>query len=427
MSDVGSPAYVCTVGGSAEPIVSALRQNHPLSFVYFLCSTGPAGSDRTIEEPTAQARRSKCPSCGKTSEEVTHEEAIVARAQLGAGTYSVERVSDPDDLSAVLEACKRIEEDLAARGLGPRVVANYTGGTKTMSLGLGYHAIQAGWEVQVSSGTRKDLIKVTMGERALRQDLSAIVTQRALESARQLFERHDFEGTTSVLEDLYARHSVPKELRPTCDELLERARMWTAIDRFDLASAAKLAELGDDREKLTGLRRGLRALSLFDDPSTTWSPKDVDGLGLLEDLLTNADRCAQRGHYDDAFARLYRATELSAQLRLRRTHNVVTGDVDLSNPRLPDSSKPWLDSRRRDAKSPILIALFDAFRLLDELADPLGAYFMAHKEELLGFLEVRNRSWLAHGVVPVTPEKWRETGPGWFRWLEGAKALVAAS
>ena len=47
---------VLTVGGSADPVVHAIQQNKNVAFVYFLCSTGPAGSDKTIrEEPALSA------------------------------------------------------------------------------------------------------------------------------------------------------------------------------------------------------------------------------------------------------------------------------------------------------------------------------------------------------------------------------------
>lgn len=48
---------------------------------------------------------------------------------------------NPDDLNEVTGACERIEEDIARRFGDARIIANYTGGTKTMSVGLGLHAL----------------------------------------------------------------------------------------------------------------------------------------------------------------------------------------------------------------------------------------------------------------------------------------------
>ncbi len=57
---------VFSVGGSAEPIVNAIR-NQKHNFIYFFCSSGPKGSEMTIDspgDPCEDKRSSKCPDCG---------------------------------------------------------------------------------------------------------------------------------------------------------------------------------------------------------------------------------------------------------------------------------------------------------------------------------------------------------------------------
>lgn len=118
---------IASVGGSHEPIVSAIIQAQP-DFVYFLCSTGKAGSDATVEK------------------------TIVPSVPRAEGTYAIERVQSPDELKDVLAACARIESDLAQRFAGEEleVRANYTGGTKTMSAGLVTLAQRRGWVAEVT-------------------------------------------------------------------------------------------------------------------------------------------------------------------------------------------------------------------------------------------------------------------------------------
>ncbi len=43
---------VLSVGGSAEPIVKAIRNYNP-DFVYFFCSSGQKGSESTVQETHA--------------------------------------------------------------------------------------------------------------------------------------------------------------------------------------------------------------------------------------------------------------------------------------------------------------------------------------------------------------------------------------
>jgi energy-coupling factor transporter ATP-binding protein EcfA2 len=117
---------IASVGGSLELIVDAVVHQQP-DFVYFLCSTGKGGSDALVEK-------------------------IVPGAKLVEGTYAVERVQSPHDFPDVVAACGRIEADLSVRFAGEEVsvVANYTGGTRTMSAGLGALALRNDWLAEVT-------------------------------------------------------------------------------------------------------------------------------------------------------------------------------------------------------------------------------------------------------------------------------------
>lgn len=143
---------ICTVGGEAQPIVNAVEQNQrnaPLDRVYFLCSagTGPGASDVTIEQATTRQISHRCRYCKRESVKTVQNRPIAETARLDIDEYAIERFSNPDDLIEILQACGRIEADIASRW--PRqqaeVLANYTGGTKTMSLGLALAALRKKW------------------------------------------------------------------------------------------------------------------------------------------------------------------------------------------------------------------------------------------------------------------------------------------
>lgn len=126
---------IASVGGSLELIKIAIEQADP-DFAYFLCSTGKTGSDRTLEE------------------------TILPNTKLVADRYAIERVESPDDLRDVLAACARIEADLDERfsATDVSVVVNYTGGTKTMSVGLGVLAQRHGWDAEVTERPRQEWV-----------------------------------------------------------------------------------------------------------------------------------------------------------------------------------------------------------------------------------------------------------------------------
>jgi hypothetical protein len=131
---------IASVGGSPDPVVHAIEQGRP-DFVYFLCSTGGehAGSDRTIEQETQITSSGSCPHCKQPVQGSRPSPPIVTRAGLARGSYEIERVNDPDDLAQVVRACERLAAAIAERfaGIDVEVFANYTGGTKAMSFGLG--------------------------------------------------------------------------------------------------------------------------------------------------------------------------------------------------------------------------------------------------------------------------------------------------
>jgi CRISPR type III-B/RAMP module RAMP protein Cmr6 len=118
---------VASVGGSAEPIVNAIVKMQP-DFVYFLCSTGKAGSDAVVEK------------------------TIVPGAKRAEGSYTIEQIKLPDDMNDVTAVCQKIQNDLAKRFPGEDidVVADYTGGTRTMGGGLVAFAVNAKWRLQVA-------------------------------------------------------------------------------------------------------------------------------------------------------------------------------------------------------------------------------------------------------------------------------------
>lgn len=405
--------------------MNAIVQNQPTAFVYFLCSTGSAGSDRLVEQAVPTPKSSKCGHCGKTTNEAVMEGPIATQAHLAHGEYEIVRVVDPDDFDEVVVACRQIEATIAENFRDAAVRANYTGGTKTMSLALGYHAIQKSWTLQVNKAARINTIKVTAGDSAVRQNTESVDVERALASARELFARHDFDGAAGVLQSFIGDTRLSRERRAPLDELLGRCRIQAAIDRFDFEDAATRARSAQDSALEAELRRRIRAVSLCEDATRPWPQRDAaDGHQLLTDLVEGANRCADRGHFDDAFARLYRATELCAQLRLRRIHSISTSSVDLA--KVPDTAREWLLSKRDRADGPVLLGLRDAYRLLTMLSDPLGVFFDEHADDLQRYLEIRNYSWLAHGVTPVTKARWHDTGAPWVKWISEAQIVAYA-
>ena len=253
---------VATVGGRPEPVVNAVRENAPLDHVIFLCSGGaPAGSSsRSIRCSTLQQARRRCPHCGRDFVDRVRVAPLAKTAQIADDRFSVERVDDPDDLDEVFAACERIEGDVGRRWprCTPEVIANYTCGTKTMSLGLVLFALRRagrGWKLQLNRpapGGRTDLIAVRTGDHAVLQDASAELAEAAEGWAKVLAGGHEDAAAVLVLSRVLAGQRLATEQQARLLARSRRSRMWAARDRGDYPEALELARQDAELGKFHG-------------------------------------------------------------------------------------------------------------------------------------------------------------------------------
>jgi len=421
---------VCTVGGAWQPVVQAIRQNQPLTRVVFLCSTTSsatdedAASDRTVTDETQRAFASHCPHCDRDFKATSKNPAILDEVDLDESSYHIERIADPDDLDQVLDACERAEGWIADQGLGHcEVIANYTGGTKTMTFGLAHHGLRRGWKLEViRTQGRRDLIKVDTAGVATAQSVSRALSSAALERAGELMQQHNFHGAVTVLQSALRDRGVTSAENPRLLRRQTESSLWVAWDAFDYLAARQLANDDPDLKQryASTLGKLVRTVELMAE-GEAW-PAGFDGTPLVRDILDNAQRCADRQRFDDAVARLYRATELLAQLRLRTVYNIQTDAVDPENNKLTPTAHQWLSNLAEATRdtAPFKLGLRQSYELLTALEDPLGEYFEARSQPLWSFLRVRNSAFHAHGLTPIGRKSWRKIGTSWLAWLHDA-------
>ena len=115
-------------------------------------------------------------------------------------------------------------------------------------------------------------------------------------------------------------------------------------------------------------------------------------------------RRADEYKYDDAIARLYRAFELIAQIRLN-TYGLNSSDLDVNVLLEKNVSEEFindLEKTRVDGK--IRIGLIKDFEVLAELGDDLGKYFIENRNKINNLTIKRNNSILAHGLESLEKE-----------------------
>ncbi|MBI5192418.1 MAG: TIGR02710 family CRISPR-associated protein [Nitrospirae bacterium] len=211
------------------------------------------------------------------------------------------------------------------------------------------------------------------------------------QEAAVLFRRGRYSQTADIFRGLTQRVSGgEKQLYKVLAEIAEGYGLW---DNFQYKQAW---------ERLKPSQKALEMATLFGGPPGVKAlvTRLKDNLAILEklaigmpgiqqehflDLMSNAKRRAElENKYDDAIARLYRALEAYAQIRLA-SHN-----IDLS-----DAIKE---------QEPVIAA----YTLMEKAGDSAGKTFSDNLPQIKLLLDSRNKSILAHGSEPVKRERYEE-------------------
>ena len=386
-----------TVGGSCAPIVTAIRDYAP-DYVCFFATSGPRGSRSAVDgpgDPCGDKRNAQCPDCGAAVPLGDPRGAnILTQAGLSEGQYDIQELDTPDVLDYCYRTIRQALRTLATEHAGTRLIADYTGGTKTMSIALALAAIEADWELSLVKGQRPDLVRVADGtEIAGLVNAWEVQARQSTAEARRLFNNYAYASASDLLASLQRRSPLSASLQHTVQEWVAYCRGFDAWDRFDHS-------------------RALQILSTVPGQNIAWpflkalaGQTQSSGYEPVADLVLNAERRAARGRFDDAVARLYRALELLAQTRLRQRQPPLNSS-DLDPEALPVTIRPRYLRMREISEMQghgpqIKLGLLESYLLLEALDDPLGRVFAGHRQKLLDVLQKRNHSILAHGLTPL--------------------------
>lgn len=387
-----------TVGGSCVPIVKAISDYRP-DFVIFIVSSGKQGSRSMVDgdlNPCRNQNQDPLPN-------------IVEQTRLSSSQYDFVELDDPDSL----EACyRKILENLDQRYSNSpewRKIADYTGGTKTMTASLVIAALQLGWELSVVRGDRTDLVKVREGtELASLVNAWEVRAYQQLNQAEELFNQFGYSSAAHIAETLMRIAPLSAELKQRIQRFVSLARGFDAWDRFDHNRAQNILE--PYCSEIVPHWKFLKKLA---------HPSNELGYEPVFDLLLNAERRAERGRYDDAVARLYRCLEMIAQISLlRRKPSINPSNLSL------DSLPEHLRGEYSQKKAKIKLSLVEDYDLLISLEDPVGIAIKPDRGKMLDILSRRNSSILAHGILPVGEETYREMHEFTRHLIEKVKMVI---
>lgn len=156
-----------TVGGSFQPIVTSIHSLKP-DRVIFLASDGNNGSKSQVigEATPCEVRRG--------SEVIEKLPNIPTQVGLG-DSFQPERdlilIQNPDNLSECYHLASSCIRHLQQQTPDDEIIADYTGGTKTMSAALVLAAVDCSIPLYVTiANARENLLRVERGEVTQRVD-----------------------------------------------------------------------------------------------------------------------------------------------------------------------------------------------------------------------------------------------------------------
>jgi CRISPR-associated protein (TIGR02710 family) len=408
MTDV----LIVTLGTSVQPIINCISSLRP-ERVVFLCSTETQNLVQTV------LREVPLPDFSDARD-------VVVLQQRQHSSDSEEVCNELDQLDSVYIRALNLFAELRQQIPGCRLIANYTGGTKTMTIGLAMAAIDDGTvNVHLTGSDRSRGQTALSGYSAPFAVSTAAIHTRRLQDRElpALLKRHDYAAARQAVRMVqgYADpdSGLLRGLR-RLEALLVALDAWDCFDhRMAHDVLAQLADRSLDQQLLFPLKRVIGSRRLLDRAADEqqWPKMKGHGLEAVEDLLRNAERRATQERFDDAVGRLYRAMELTAQLLLKVAvtekvgpEGIDTGRVDLDC--LPTGIQPrWRELAATKAAGcraqTFRIGLSDSYDLLADLDHPTGLEWKEQRKTIVSALETRNQSLFAHGFAPIGYPQWR--------------------
>ncbi|MBO1438260.1 TIGR02710 family CRISPR-associated CARF protein [Meiothermus sp. CFH 77666] len=370
---------ILTVGQTLEPLEFALTEHAPLKGVVFVAS------------------QSSYPVAGD-----------LLKRYGGQFNHHTLLISDHEDLN---EAYRKGIEALqkALEWDGRPILADISGGTKTMVAGLTLALSGKGVTFSYVGGSQRDAQgRVVSGSERIRllEDPTQRYGLREWEGFRRAWNGADFIAAQDFLSELLARPLTPSEqrfythLKGVAEamlhwDLFRHKAAWQKLEAH-LEPALTIAEAWGHGAKvrvLEGLQEAQARLRQILDK------EGKPTRALLSDLLANAERRVARGRYDDALARLYRAVELAAEADLYERTGIELRQAST----YPDSLREFA-GRKAPGLKEALGLIFEMDSRLGHSGTLAQRLYGDYSNQLQGLLQQRHQSILAHGIKPVKPE-----------------------
>jgi len=304
--------------------------------------------------------------------------------------YEFILLEEIDDFKVYFEAFKQKILELSDY----KIIIDYTSGTKTMTMSAAFASMLFRKNLYFVGGEREDGVVIRGTEKIISQNLYPIYDDLMISKIKELFNTNRFEAGKALLED------VTKAKKDTYAKLFDA---YYYFDNVEYNKAKEYFNRKDFAKEWPELSKqfslNAKALHFLNDEE-----EESRHYYILASLINNARRRAEETKYDDAIARLYRALELIAQIKLRNDYGIDTSDVDLTILNEYNINHDF----EPDFNGIVKISLIQDYELLNNLENELGEFYKENKDLVLANISSRNNSILAHGLKSQTEKQYNK-------------------
>lgn len=420
---------IFTVGGSPDPIINAIKENN-FDFIYFICSSGSASiaSERLVDG-----------SPQRPDEKIIVKECNLPRDKYEKILLDIDIVDDVEEIFKNLEI--KLIRDMNNRFPDKRnleVIANYTGGTKTMSVALALLSIfQEGWKLQINTATRSNVIKIERGDHPVFINKIQLLYRLEKKEFDSLMSKYYYEEILERLRSYLRYEQLGSDTKKEILLLIDIMEAFISWDKFQHKDALdKLETVFKAQPKDSPIKKNLTKYFLLL-KKILGQMKPFHGYEKVIDLVYNAERRSAQERYDDALARYYRAVEMVAQYRLKLAYeidnsNIRCQELSLVEEKLRKLSVNvdeairflQLECNKNSEDGVLKLALTKSYELLGYLGDPIGKIYLERKGKILDCLKLRNNSILAHGTKPILKSDFEEVKEYFYGFIRDALRAI---
>ncbi|MBC2712028.1 MAG: TIGR02710 family CRISPR-associated protein [Desulfosarcina sp.] len=397
MAENDPVVLICTVGGSPQPIITAIDTLQPIH-TEFICTDKDPGTGQPGSCVCVTGGEMVC----KSSPAIKAPDMpnIPTIAGLQEDRFDVTIVPS-DDLDMAFWTIRNKLIEIGRKHPDAAIMADYTGGTKTMTAALVTAVLETeNIALQLVTGNRPNLVKVKNNTQSVvSAGIDTLRYQKAVQPFLLSWDRFAYDEAAKGLSGI----SPPRDsrLRNQFFRLRDVSTAFAAWDRFDHRQALDLLDsYAPSAGPFLGPYLGtLRILTAED--------QKQEPMQIL-DLWNNAHRRAIQGRFDDAMARCYRIIEWMAQWVLKKDHGVESGN-------LPPDFVPSEISIHPNSEGKLQAGLMKSWELIRLKHDgPAREFIQVQGNALLDRIKARNSSILAHGKTPIAKVAWQKMAD----WME---------